>query len=273
MRRQLAQIVDVPASSDVILDFDFPRGARVTGRVTQRGRPVAGVWLSPRPTIEGEVYNYGARTSPTGDYAIENLPPGEYTIRIDGFKSRPFQVSGDTVFDIDASPQLAGRILEDNGKVPIADASLDVWAVDWRSSRIRAFDRSDHYGRFAMAGLDSGEFILSAYKPGYELYRERIAYTAPVTDMTIRLTRGAGVQVRARDAANGKPLQLLSATEMLGDRAGVRLQIPLDEQGVGSIPGGLEGSVIQIWVDGYVPQTLNAWNGERIDLKFARDAR
>lgn len=273
MRRQLARKVDVPANADVALDFDFPRGARVTGRVTQRGRPIPGVWLNPRPTTQGEVFNYGARTSANGDYVIENLPPGEYTIRIDGFKSRPFQVNGDTVFDIDASPQLAGRILEDNGKVPIAEAELDVWAVDWRSSRTRAFDRSDHYGRFAMAGLEPGEFILSVHKPGYELYRERIAYASPMTDVTIRLSRGSGVQVRAHDATDGKPLQLLSATEMLGDRAGVRLQVPLDDQGAGSIPGGLEGSTMQLWVDGYVPQTINGWNGERLDLKFERQSR
>ncbi len=271
MRRQLARTVDVPANSDVTVDFDFPRGARVTGRVTQRGRPIAGVWLEPRPTTEGKLFNYGASTSSTGDYAIEDLPHGEYTIWIQGFKSRPFQVSGDTVFDIDASAQLAGRILEDNGKVPVAEAELDVWPADPRSSRIRATDRSDHYGRFTMAGLEPGEFIVTVYKPGYEMYRDRIAYASPMTDMTIRLPRGTGVQMRARDAASGKPLRQVSAYEMIGDRNGLRLQVPLDEDGVGYIPGGLAGTTIAFWADGYASQTISSWNGQRLDLKFARE--
>jgi hypothetical protein len=273
MRRQLARTVDVPANSDITVDFDFPRGARVSGRVTQRGRPITGVWVEPRPTTEGKLFNYGAATSSTGDYVIEDLPHGEYTIWIQGFKSRPFQVAGDTVFDIDASPQLAGRILEDNGKAPITEAELDLWPADLRSSRIRANDRSDHYGRFAMAGLEPGEFILTIYKPGYDLYRERIAYASPMTDMTIRLSRGNGVQLRARDSASGKPLRKLSAFEMIGDRNGLRLSVALDEDGVGYLPGGLQGATIAMWADGYEQQTVSAWDGQRLDLKFARATR
>src|SRR5262249_18735599 len=151
-------------------------------------------------------YMYGAATSPTGQYVIDDVPPGEYTIFIDGYVSRPFQVSGDTVFDIDASPQLAGRILEDNGKVPIVSAELAVWPADPKTSMSRAFDRSDHYGRFALAGLEPRDFVMTVYKPGYALYRERIAYATPALDMTIRLRRDAGVEVRAHDAATGKPL-------------------------------------------------------------------
>ncbi len=276
MRRQLARVVDVPAGSDVTVDFDFPRGARLSGRVTQRGRPVAGAWLEPRPVdpaAERKTFNYGASTSATGEYVIDDVIPGEYTLRIDGYKSRPFQVTGDTVFDIDASPQLAGRILEDNGKVPIAEAQLEVWPADAKSSRIWAFDRSDHYGRFAMAGLETGDFVFTVYKPGYELFRERIVYASPLLDMTIRLSRGAGVQVRAHDAASGKPLQRLSAYEMIGDRNGVRLQVSLDERGVGYIPGGLAGTTVAFWAQGYVTQTVSDWNGESLDLKFVREPR
>ena len=213
------------------------------------------------------------RRPPTGDYVIEDLPPGEYAIWIQGFRSRPFQVSGDMVFNIDASPQLAGRILEDNGKVPIAEAVLDVWPADPQTSRTRAFDRSDHYGRFAIAGLEPGELILTIYKPGYEMYRERIAYASPIVDMTIRLGRGTGVQVRAHDATSGKPLRKLSAHEMLGDRNGVRLQVPLDEAGLGHIPSALAGTTIAFATEGYATQTVSSWNGERLDLKFEREQR
>jgi hypothetical protein len=277
MRRQLARMIDMPANTDMTVDFDFPRGARISGRVTQRGRPVAGAWLEPRPVEPGkdeDLFLYGAATAPSGQYVIEDVPPGEYTIRIDGYKSRPFQVAGDTVFDIDASPQLAGRILEDNGKVPIAEAQLGVWPADPKASRMWAMDHSDHYGRFSMAGLEPRDLVMTVYKPGYAMFRERIAYATPILDMTIRLRRDPGVEVRAYDAATGKPLTSLRATEMLGDRpAVVQVPVPLDEKGVGYIPAALAGTTVAFWAEGYAIQNVSAWDGERLNLKFVREPR
>lgn len=272
MRKQLARMIDVPANTDLTIDLDFPRGARVSGRVTQRGRPIPGVWLEPRPTEPRDDFHlYGARTAANGQYVIDDVPPGEYAIVIDGYKSRPFQVSGDTVFDIDASPQLAGRVLEDNGKVPIAEAELAVWPVDPKTSKSRALDRSDYYGRFAMAGLEPRDFVMTVYKPGYALYRERIAYAAPVLDMTIRLRRDTGVEVRAHDAATGKPLRKVVASEMRGDRATFQVTVALDEEGSGYIPGALAGTAIDFWTEGYATQSVREWDGERLTLKFVRE--
>jgi hypothetical protein len=238
---------------------------------------VAGAWLEPRPVAPGkdeDLFLYGVATAPTGHYVMEDVPPGEYTIRIEGFKSRPFQVAGDTVFDIDASPQLAGRILEDNGKVPIAEAQLGVWPADPKASRMWALDHSDHYGRFSMAGLEPRDLVMTVYKPGYAMFRERIAYATPILDMTIRLRRDPGVEVRAYDAATGKPLTSLRATEMLGDRpAVVQVPVPLDEKGVGYIPAALAGTTVAFWAEGYATQSVSSWDGERLDLKFVREQR
>ncbi|HKU28772.1 MAG TPA: hypothetical protein VJQ54_25095, partial [Candidatus Sulfotelmatobacter sp.] len=140
-RRQLMRTIEVPANKDVTVDFDFPQGARISGRVTDRGKPVAAVWLEPQPIQESKGASlYGAGTSEDGRYVIQDVPPGEYTIAIQGYyRSRVFQVSGNTVFDIDASPQVGGRILEDNGDVPIAEARLELWPADATSSQISAF--------------------------------------------------------------------------------------------------------------------------------------
>jgi len=274
MRKQLARMIDVPANSDLTVDLEFPRGARVSGRVTQRGRPVAGAWLDPLPLEPRDDFHmYGAATAQNGHYVLDDVPPGEYVIRIDGYRSRPFQVSGDTVFDIDASPQLAGRVLEDNGKVPIAEAQLAVWPADLKTSKSRAFDQSDAYGRFAMAGLEPRDFVMTVYKPGYAMYRERIAFAAPILDMTIRLRRDVGVEVRAHDAATGNPLRKLTASEMRGERATFQVSVPLDEEGAGYIPGALAGVAIDFWADGYAVQSVREWDGERLDLKFVREKR
>ncbi|HKR35661.1 MAG TPA: carboxypeptidase-like regulatory domain-containing protein, partial [Steroidobacteraceae bacterium] len=195
MSRQISRTVDVPANSDVTVDLDFPRGVRLSGRLTQQGRPLARVWLSPRSsTPDDNLHSFGATTSATGEYVMEGLPTGEYFIRIDGYRTRSFKVAGDTVFDIDVpAAQLAGRVLEEDGKVPIVEATVDVRSAESTAEWIRLWDRADHFGRFSVAGLESGAFILTIHKPGYEMYREQIRYSSPIRDLTIRLRRDPGV--------------------------------------------------------------------------------
>jgi hypothetical protein len=272
MRRQLSRTVDVPANADVTVDFDFPRGARLSGRVTHLGKPIARVYLSPQPAKEGKVYNYGASTSATGDYVIEDLTPGEYVIWVgEAYRSRPVQVAGDTVFDIDVPrPQLAGRVLEEGGKVPIVAAQVVVWSAETTASPIRLQDGADALGRFELAGLEPGDFMLIAYKPGYEMFRDRISYASPVADMTIELRRDVGVEIRAHDAA-GRALPHVYAMEMIGERNGAYLQVNLDERGVGQIPRALAGTTLTFRAGSYVPQVIPAWDGRSLDLKFVRD--
>ncbi len=274
LSRQLQRTVDVPAHSDVTVNFDFPRGARLSGHVTQRGKPVAQVQLTPRPVTEGKVFfHYGTSTSATGEYAFEDVAPGEYVIWVgESYRSRPVQVSGDTVFDIDVPPaQLAGRVLEDGGKVPIVGAEVVVWSAETTAAQIRLQDRADHFGRFELAGLEPGDFVLIAYKPGYEMFRERISYTSPIPDMTIELRRDVGVELRAHDAANGKALPHVHAFEMIGARNGAQLQVHLDENGVGYLPRALAGATLKFTVGDYVSRTISAWDGKRLDLKFVRN--
>jgi hypothetical protein len=273
MSRQISRTVDVPADSDVTVDLDFPRGVRLSGRVTQQGRPLARVWLSPRSgTPDDTLHSFGATTSATGEYVMEGLPTGEYFIRIDGYRTRSFKVAGDTVFDIDVpAAQLAGRVFEEDGKVPIVEAAVDLRSAEPTGEWIRLWDRADHFGRFSLAGLESGAFILTVHKPGYELYREQIRYSSPIRDLTIRLRRDAGVALHARDAATGKPLQQLYANELIGDRNGFGLPVRLDDRGTGYLPAGLAGATLAFSSDGYAPQTVASWNGDQLELKFVRD--
>ena len=170
-------------------------------------------------STEGKFFHYPTSTSATGGYAIEDLPPGEYVIWVAGhsYRSRPVQVSGDTVFDIDIPPaQLAGRVMEDGGNVPIVGAQVVVWSAEEAALRLQ--DQADHFGRFDFAGLEPGDFTLIAYKPGYEMFRERISYASPIPDMTIELRRDVGVELHAHDAASGKAPPHVHAYEMIGAR-------------------------------------------------------
>ncbi len=269
MRRQVSKTVEVPADSDIRVNLDFPSGARLSGRVTRGGKPLSGVWLTPRPAVEQRVYVYGTSTSKEGAYVIEDLATGEYVVFVGDYGSRPVEISGDTVFDIDVPlAQLSGRVLEEGGKVPIVGAEVVLWPTEPESSQVRLRDRSNHFGQFALAGLEPGDFMLTAYKPGFEMVRERISYASPVADITIRLRRNTGVEIRVRDARSGKPVQEVIAIEMLDNRNGSKLQVHLGEDGIGNIPSALAGSTISFWANGYVPAMIPEWSGQRLDLQL-----
>ena len=269
MRRQLSKTVEVPADSDITVNLDFPSGARLSGRITRGGKPLSGVWLEPRSAVEQPVYIYGTSTLKDGVYVMDDLAIGEYVVFVGDYKSRPVQISGDTVFDIDVPlAQLSGRVLEEGSKVPIVGADVELWPAEPDSLQGRLRDRSNHFGQFALAGLEPGDFMLTAYKPGFEMFRERISFASPVADMTIGLRQNTGVEIRAHNARSGKPLPELFAFEMLGDRNGSKLQVHLDKDGIGYIPSALAGSTISFWANGYAPALVPEWSGQRLDLQF-----
>lgn len=271
MRRQVSRTIVVPEDSDIMVNLNFPPGARLSGRVTRGGRPLSGVRLRPRPAVEQPVFVYGTTTSREGKYAVDDLAAGEYAVFVDEYKSRPVQVSGDTVFDIDIPlAQFSGRVLEEGNKTPVVGADVDMWPAEPGSSGQRLHDRSDHFGQFGLAGQEPGEFMLTAYKPGYEMFRKRISYDSAVAAMTISLRRDMGVEVRVHESTGGKPLQEILVFEMVGDRNGSRLQLHLDDDGMGYLPAALSGSTLSFSTSGYLPVVIGGWNGEALDLQFSR---
>jgi hypothetical protein len=269
--RSLARTVEMPRDRDLTVNFEFPSGARLSGRVTHRGKPVVGATVNPRqPRTQGELSIDGATTTAQGDYVIEDLPPGEYFLRIANYRSRLIQVADDMVFDMDVpSAQLSGRVLEAGGKVPVSGAEVVIWWTE-DPARIRQFANTDHLGRFVIVGLEPGDFVLSAHKSGYGLYREPFSFSAPVADMTIRLDQGKGVEAQVRHAISGKPLRSMNlhVVETIRGRHGISLSVTLDENGVGYVPSGLAGSTLSFGADGYAVAEVREWSGDELRLKF-----
>jgi hypothetical protein len=270
MGRSISKSVDVPASGDVRVAIDFPAGARLSGRVTERGQPVARVMVSPRPSVEQLVSVNGVTTSDEGKYVIEGLAEGEYRLAVDRrYLTRPVLVSRDTVFDIDVpDAQISGRVLEETGEVPIAGVQVGIWPADPGASPLRLRALSDDYGQFALRGLERGDFTLSVYKPGYEMSRQRISYSGPIGDLAIRLRRDAGVEVRVQDAASRQSLRQMYLVETLGKRTGTQMTLHLDDDGVAYIPSALAGSTLTFSVTGYESAIVPAWNGQSLNLQL-----
>lgn len=273
MRRQLSKKVDMPADADLTVNIEFPAGARLSGRVTHHGQPLSGAQVSTTPVVEQAVHAYPATTSGDGRYAIEGLADGEYYVYVENYQAKPVTVSGDTVFDIDVPrAQLSGRVLEDGGKAPIAGVEVEVWPVEPVPHRFRQHNRSDESGEFRLTGLEAGELILTAYKPGYEMVRKRISYDAPIANMTMRMRQDAGVEIQLRDAATARPLHSAYVIEMIGDRNGTRFELLLSSEGIGYIPSALAGSTLLFSVNGYSPARVAGWNGRRLDMRLERTA-
>lgn len=271
--RQITKTLQVPPDADVIANLEFPPGARLTGNVTRGGKPVANVLLQPQPLQEQKLFIGGAQTSERGEYVIEDVPNGTYSIRVGTYISRNFEVSGDTVFDIDVPvAQLAGRAVEEGGKVPVVGVTVRLWPAQ-RQSRLPYWqERSNHLGEFAIVGLEPGDYLLSAYKPGYEMYRERISYGPASDGMTIQLRQGKGVAIRLFEAGTARPVRNAHVSESIGGHPGLGLQLHLDENGVGYIPSALTGSTLTFHVSSYAPAVISDWNGQELDVQLERRA-
>jgi hypothetical protein len=267
MRRQVWKAVDMPATGDAFVELDFGRGARLSGRVTRGGQPLANTQVIPFAMDEENGFSYGTRTSAQGEYAVDGLSSGEYRVRVEGYPSRFVQVSGDTVFNIDLpAASLLGRVLEERGNAPIVGADVELRPA--QGARYRWGGRSDHLGRFNLRGVESGDFVLTVYRPGYDVSRERITFDPGQPEPTIRLRRVPGVEIRV-SAKDGFPEDLY-VSEVLGDTTGNAFPIQLDANGVGVVPNGFAGGTLSFQAVGYAPVVIRNWGGERLELQLAR---
>jgi hypothetical protein len=122
------------------------------------------------------------------------MEPGEYVVIAGSFISKPVQVNNQAVFDIDLpGGDLTGRVLDESVSAPMAGALVDIDFVDGAPAPIRLHVRSDPLGQFKIASVVAAEYTLTGYKPGYRLYRERIAFDPQSAAPVVRLRQDRGV--------------------------------------------------------------------------------
>lgn len=271
-RRLVSKTVEMPADSDLTVNLDFPRGVRLSGRMTRGGEPLANVPVGPVPRdMQPAVYVGGTETSADGTYVIEDLPPGRYSLMVERHYTPPLEIAGDTVFDFDVpGGQISGRVLDARGNQPIAYAQLNVYPVEPDEMQQPEPYGSDAAGRFTVLGLEAGEYIVTAYKPGYEIVRKRITYETKLAELQIQLREERGVRVTARRVGSTVPIEHLFAIEVIGAGRGIRFRLQLDEEGTGYLPSALSGATLRFFSPGCEPTLIDRWNGDELDLELKR---
>lgn len=265
--REFDKPVDVPADRDAVLDIVFPAGSRLSGRITRGGEAAAGksVWMRPADDQSGILYR--AFSSADGQYEIEGVPPGEYRLRADEDISRLVTIAGDEVLNIDIPlAQLAARVVEDAGTVPIVDANVHLRGSEPATARVRGDKKTDHFGQFTLTGIEPGEIVLLVYKPGYELHREKIAYSTPIANKTITLRKSAGVEVRVTPGSRRFPRGFTITQYIPNNDYEIDLWMPLDREGVCHVPAALAGTTFHIGRFSGEPIVVEEWDGQSFEL-------
>ena len=199
-----------------------------------------------RPVENKSDMLYRSMSTEDGQYEIEGLPPGEYFLRADEDISRRITIAGDAVLNIDIpSVQLSARVVEDGGAVPIVGANVYVRGSEPETARVRGDKQTDDFGQFALTGIEPGEIVLMVYKPGYEMHREKITYSSPITNRTITLRKSAGVEVRVKSGSRRFPADSRSRSTFPATEYAIDLWMPLDREGVCHVPGALAGTTFQ----------------------------
>lgn len=268
--RQVSKSVAVPADQDLTFDIAFPTGARLSGHVTQGGKPATErmVWMAPADAKYESQYR--GRTTADGSYEIEGLPLGDYRVRAEEDISRPITIAGDAVLNIEIpTVQLSGRVLEDGSSIPIVNADVYIRGIDSVTAQVHCYKATNHFGEFSLTGIEPGQIMLIVYMTGYELYQEKIAYSAPITHKTIALRKTSGVEVRVQQPANQQPIRGLMIEDTIpGAQMGIDLWVPLSREGVGSLPSGLAGNKLAILTNGDKRLVIEEWDGEPLELQL-----
>jgi hypothetical protein len=264
---QFDKTVDMPVDRDMTVNIDLPAGSRLSGRITQGGKPVPSrvVWMRPVESKDDMLYTSASKED--GQYEIDGLPAGEYFLRANEDISRRITIAGDAVLNIDIPlVQLSARVVE-NGAVPIVGANVYVRGSEPENSRVRGDKQTDDFGQFALTGIEPGEIVLMVYKAGYELHREKIVYSSPITNRTITLRKSVGVEVRVQAGSRRFPRGFTLTQYVPGNQYAMDLWMPLDREGACHVPSELAGTTLNIGRFSGDPIVIEDWNGQSFELQ------
>ena len=242
MRSASSTVVIEEGQKEAETQIVFEGNGALSGRVTRGGRPVADARVVVGSQRSGQ--SGSGRTDDTGAYRIEGIEPGDYEawVHAEAYGmgrgvSRKVKVDGETRLDVDLPlASLSGVVVDASTKRPLSDV-LVVASLDDDPAARSGRATSDSNGRFFVEELEEKSYTLTLRRSGYREARGTARAAEDGGDAgSIEMTRGDGLEVRARDGVYGIPLRNVSVK--VKDGAGAVIAsawVTLDGDGKGEI--------------------------------------
>jgi hypothetical protein len=269
--RSISKTIELDTYEDVAVNFEFPSGYRLFGTVRRGGAPVPFIDVKVAP-LEGQNVAAAGETSRSGQYVIDGIPAGKYSLMVEGGRTTLIEIRGERQLDLNLPENtVAGVAIDEQTGDPLSDVIVEVRATAGNTSEVRLEVRTDYAGHYSLVGLDAGAYWLSAYKPGYDLAGQQIQVAASLADMTIRMVPTDGVALTVRDAVTRSPLRHVWVIEKVDQGGGNMLAMMLDSLGVARLPPALKGRTFVVSSLGYRVAEVVHWNGAALDLSLVPD--
>ncbi|MBL8113362.1 MAG: carboxypeptidase regulatory-like domain-containing protein [Acidobacteria bacterium] len=286
-RRAFQSIEIAEGAREAELTLTLEEGHTLSGRVLRGGRGVAGASVSAGNRAGSGGSGGGASTNASGDYRIEGLPRGSYTVSVwldSGTRSKKITLSGDDRLDFEfGSARIAGSVVEEGSLRPLADASVEVRPVDAAEDATgpRMPNPTDTSGRFGIDGLDPVAHRVTVRKPGFAVETKDVRAEEGGASVAFELRRVDGIGLRARDGIYGLPLGsvYLQATSSAGAPGslsgpagppGFTGNVLLDSDGRGTVPSLSPGRYdLVLRAAGFAPAQLRGVSVPSSEIEVA----
>jgi serine/threonine-protein kinase len=264
------------------------RGGAISGRVTDAatGQPIADVYIQVGH-VDKEL-SYSAGTDSQGQYTVDGVAPGRYTVFADisdlgyyimRYDGQPNDDRADTVlveqgasvgkidFALRIGGTISGRVTDAKTGLPVSGVSIDALNV----SGGFVSGETDSDGHYIILGLAPGSHRLEAnVSPiGYVDQNYADAFTflgqEKFTGLDFELAPFATIAGRVTDASTGLGIPDMEVQARVNDTGEVLALAVTNEKGEYSL-AELPDGVIEVVVSGqgYVPQSRTVSAGEQI---------
>ena len=228
------------------IEVQLERGAKLTGRVTADGKPVAGVIVRPVAITQSNLAPSSTFTDGDGQYTLDGVPPGERTFefRKQGFITKRQSVEAasgnDSRLDVDLERgrELRGRVTDKSG-AGIEGASISTFAPMGGGDNAQAVTTAD--GAFVLEGLGETRYNVQVRKSGYASTTERDVNLPQSAPLVITLDRGGTISGRVTGLS---PSELGSVFVNANNVEGSYASAQADSGGAFTLRGVPEGRVM-----------------------------
>jgi hypothetical protein len=200
------------------------------------------------------------RTNTRGEYAIEGLEDGTYTVVVMDIRTMAshradYTVRGAGTFDIQmATSAVRGRVIDRATQDGIPNVSISLDTDQQIGVRFPQM-QSDASGAFRLEGVAPGSYRLRATRSGYGQEVMDLSVSGDgEQDVEVRMSRSDGVQIRVVDRRDGRAL---NAFFSIADAAGRLALEKYASQGDDTLSLAAGSYRVAVSVSGYAPTVID----------------